>query len=123
MSFYTAHLKPDANPVLVREGFSWGALVFGPLWLAAHRAWVAAALALAGYILVAALVPSPASRILILGLAALLGLTGRDLRRWTLRQRGYLLAHVVAARGPEDALLRLMTQCPDLVSRTWLESA
>ena len=57
MTFYTAHLKPDAEPVLVREGFSWGALVFGPLWLAAHRAWLLAALALAGYVLIAALIP------------------------------------------------------------------
>ena len=117
MTFYTAHLKPDAEPVLVKEGFSWGALVFGPLWLAAHHAWIAAAFTLAGYVLIAVLIPPPASRILVLGLAALLGLIGRDLRRWTLQQRGYLLTHVVAARDPEDALLRLVTHRPDLASR------
>ena len=123
MTFYTAHLKPDAEPVLVKEGFSWGALVFGPLWLAAHRAWMAAAFALASYVLIAVLIPAPASRILVLGLAVLVGLTGRDLCRWTLQQRGYLLTHVVAARDPEDALLRLMTHRPDLANRYWPEPA
>ena len=123
MTFYTAHLKPDAEPVLVREGFSWGALVFGPLWLAAHRAWIAAALALAGYVLIVALAPRPASRVLVLGLATLLGLTGRDLCRWTLQQRGYKLTHVVAARDTEDAALRLMTHRPDLVNRYRSEPA
>ncbi len=52
MRFYTAHIRAGAPPVLVREGFSWGALFFGPLWLAAHRAWVAAALSLAAFVLI-----------------------------------------------------------------------
>ena len=43
MRGYTAHLKPGRTPVLVPEGFSWAAWLFGPLWLAAHRAWVPAA--------------------------------------------------------------------------------
>ena len=55
VKIYTALLKPDAEPVLVREGFAWGALFFGPLWLAAHRAWIAAAISLAAYILIAVL--------------------------------------------------------------------
>ena len=47
MRFWTAHIRAGAAPVLVREGFSWGALLFGPLWLAVHRAWIPAVLALA----------------------------------------------------------------------------
>ncbi len=47
MKIYTALLKAGAEPVLVREGFSWGALFLGPFWLAAHRAWVPAAISLA----------------------------------------------------------------------------
>jgi hypothetical protein len=44
VKIYAALLKPDSEPVLVREGFAWGALFFGPLWLAIHRAWIAAAI-------------------------------------------------------------------------------
>ena len=44
MRFWTAHVRQGTAPVLVREGFSWGALLFGPIWLAAHRAWIPAVL-------------------------------------------------------------------------------
>lgn len=117
MKTYIALLKKDAEPVLVREGFSWGALFFGPLWLAAHRAWIAAAITLAAYVLLAALVPEPAGFILALGLTLILGLTGNDLRRWALEHRGYLLVHVLAARGRDEAWLRLMNHRPELAAR------
>jgi hypothetical protein len=113
---YSAHLKPDAEPILVREGFSWGALIFGPFWLAANRAWIAAAITLAAYVLIAALVSQPLALVLGVALAVLLGLSGHDLRRWAIERRGFLLVHVVAARGQEDALQRLLTFRPDLAS-------
>jgi hypothetical protein len=114
---YTALLKSDAEPVLVREGFSWGALIFGPLWLAAHRAWIAAAISLAAIVLIVALAPKPASGILVVGLALILGLTGNDLRRWALENRGYLLVHVLAAGNQDDAFTRLLTHRPDMAAR------
>jgi hypothetical protein len=117
MKTYTALLKADAEPALVREGFSWGALVFGPFWLAARRAWIAAAITLAAYVLIAALVPRPAAGILTTGLMLILGLTGNDLRRWALEHRGYLLVHVLAAGNPDDAFMRLLTHRPDLAAR------
>ncbi|WP_428532763.1 DUF2628 domain-containing protein [Rhodopila sp.] len=117
MKTYTALLKSDAEPVLVKEGFSWGALLFGPLWLAAHRTWIAAAITLAGYVLIAVWVPRPASTILSAGLMLLLGLTGNDLRRWALQNRGYLLLHVLAAGNRDDAFMRLLRQRPDLGAR------
>ena len=117
MRIYTALLKYDAEPVLVREGFSWGALLFGGLWLAIHRAWVPAAVSLAVYVLIIALAPQPARAVLETGLAVLLGLTGQDLRRWSLEQRGYLLAHVLSAADSDDAFTRLMSNRPDLAVR------
>jgi len=117
VKIYTALLKHDAEPVLVRESFAWGALFFGPFWLAAHRAWIAAALSLAAYVLLAALVPQPAGAILAVGLALILGLTGHDLRRWALEHRGYLLVHVFAAGNRDDAFMRLMSHRPDLAAR------
>ncbi len=117
MKVYTALLKQDAEPVLVREGFAWGALVFGPFWLAVHRAWIPAAVSLAAFVLIGLLVPSPAATILTFALAVLLGLTGQDLRRWSLEWRGYLLVHVLAAISRDDAFIRLMTMRPDLAAR------
>jgi hypothetical protein len=100
--------------VLVREGFSWGALLFGPFWLAVHRAWIPAVLTLAAIILIIFLTTDGVSLALWSALTLLLGLSGHDFRRWSLDHRGYLLAQVIAARDEMDALRLLLTRRPDL---------
>ncbi|HME27126.1 MAG TPA: DUF2628 domain-containing protein [Acetobacteraceae bacterium] len=114
MRFWTAHIRAGAAPVLVREGFSWGALLFGPLWLAVHRAWIAAVLTLAATVLIIVLAPDSAATALLTALILLLGLSGHDLHRWSLDHRGYLLAQVVVAHTELEALGRLLDRRPDL---------
>src|SRR6478672_11524495 len=48
MNVYTVHLKGSKDDlaaleraVFVREGFSWAALIVGPLWLLWNRLWLA----------------------------------------------------------------------------------
>ena len=117
MRTYTVHLKPAREPVLVREGWSWWAFLLGPFWLLAQRAWIPGVVSLALSISLAALAPAPAQPVLALGLGVLTGLLGRDLVRWSLERRGYLLAHVLAARDEEGALGRLLAARPDLAER------
>jgi hypothetical protein len=112
--FWTAHIRSGVAPILVREGFSWGALFFGPIWLVLHRAWLAAVLALVATILIVALAPDGAAAALLIALIVLIGLSGNDLRRWSLDHRGYLLAQVVVARDELEALGRLLDRRPDL---------
>lgn len=114
MRVFTVHTRPQAAPVLVPERFSWGAAIFGPLWLWARRAWIAGIIALCAGIATGSLAPQPWRWALSLALAALLGLFGQDLRRWSLGRRGYVLAHVVAARDRDEALARLLASRPDL---------
>ena len=114
MKYWTAHVRQGTSPVLVREGFSWGALLFGPLWLAVHRAWIAAVLALAASVLIVVLAKDDIAAALLATLMVLLGLSGHDLRRWSLDYRGFLLAQVVVARDELDALARLLDRRPDL---------
>ena len=114
MKFWTVHVRSSAAPVLVREGFSWGALIFGPLWLAAHRTWIAAVLTLAAWVLILVLARDGVAAALLTALIVLLGLSGHDLRRWSLEHRGYLLAQVVLARNELEALSRLLDRRPDL---------
>ena len=116
MKGWTAHLKPGRDPVLVPEGWSWRAFLFGPLWLVANQAWVPALLHAALLLLVTALVPAPARAVLLGTLAVLAGLLGRDLVRWSLDRRGYLLAHVISARDEETALGRLLAYRPDVAA-------
>lgn len=117
MRFWTAHLRDRAVPILVREGFSWPALLFGPFWLAWHRAWIAAALDLAASILIVVLTSGAATAVLLLAQAVLLGLSGNDLRRWAAGLRGYQLTQVIAARDEAEALGRLLARRPDLAGR------
>jgi hypothetical protein len=117
MRFWTAHLRRDAAPVLIPEAFSLGAFLFGPLWLALHRAWIPAFLSLTAALLIALLTEPPLMLVLEAALALLLGLLGHDLRRWTMERRGFLLAHVLAAPSESAALGRLLTQRPELMGR------
>jgi hypothetical protein len=114
VKFWTAHVRQGTAPVLVREGFSWGALLFGPLWLAVHRAWIPAVLTAVATVLILFLATDGLSALLLTALVLSLGLSGQDLRRWSLDHRGYLLAQVVAARSEIDALERLLSRRPDL---------
>ncbi len=114
MRVFTAHLRAATAPVLVPERFSWGAAIFGPFWLWAHRAWIPGIFALLAW-LAAGAVPLHAWRPwLEAAVIVLLGLFGQDLRRWSLARRGFLLAHVVAAGDQDEALARLLTRRPDL---------
>ena len=117
MKVWTVHLKDDAAPVLVREGFNFGALLFGPIWLAAHRAWLPAVFAFAASLAIGATTVDGARAVLEAGLALLLGLSGNDLRRWSLARRGFILAEVVTARNAEGAFERLLNRRPDLGER------
>jgi hypothetical protein len=112
--FYTAHIRSGAAPVLVREGFSWGALFFGPLWLAAHRVWIPAVVSLAAFVMIFVLTDGRMAAALLIALVVLIGLSGHDLRRWSLDHRGYVLSQVVTARDELEAQAQLLERRPDL---------
>lgn len=118
MRVYTAHLRRGRMPLLVREGFSFGAFLFGPLWLFAHRAWIAGLLAGAVLFALPALGSllggAPATALLIAAYALMLGFSGRDLLRRVLSHRGYMETYVVAARSQDAAFGRLLARDPTL---------
>jgi hypothetical protein len=113
---YTAHTRAHRPPLLLREGFSVAACVFGPLWLLAHRAWIAFVLTLCAYLAIGVLAPAMPALVLYVVAAWLLGLFGQDLRRWSLERSGYLEVHVVAAPDIDAALARLLDRRPDLIA-------
>ncbi len=105
--------KPGKAPVLLREGWSFWALIFGPLWLLRHGCW---ALGIAGVAVVmgASLLPAPWDLAVAAALHMGLCLHGQDARRWTLARRGWKLVHVVAGRDEETATFRLVHAEPRL---------
>lgn len=117
MRTYTALLNAERrSPVLVRDGFSVGALVFGAFWLLFHRAWIAGVLALCLTIAIGVISRSDTATVLQVALAWTLGLFGNDLRRWSLERQGYRIAHVVQASDEIAALGRLLDHRPDLIA-------
>jgi len=124
---YTIHHDPmsadaESEFFVVKEGFSWSALVFTALWALWHRMWLAALLLLAtGAALEFALTISGADDIAALsiglGYSLLVGYGANDWRRWALARRSMALMGIVAAADEETALHRYVDRNPGLASR------
>jgi hypothetical protein len=115
MNVYTVHLKgsPEDLAVLeravfVREGFSWPALIFGPLWLLWNRLWLALAIWL---VFEAGLVAwgvfgSPASSVIIaleLLMHLALAFEAAQVRRAALTRRRFQFAGLAHGQRLTDA--------------------
>jgi hypothetical protein len=121
MRVYTVHVPPfsyrNGDPILIKEGFSWPAFLFGPLWALADRLWlvtvalVVVLLAL-GTVLETLGFDSTIQSIVSLAVAILIGAHGNDWRRRTLARRGFREAGVVAARTLDEALARYLDAEP-----------
>ncbi len=114
MARFTIHVPGDApnreagleRAVFVRDGWSWGAFLFGPFWLMAHRHWltgffalIALALVLAGIAALPVAAGAKAAVWLLVGW--LFGIEGSSLRRLALRRAGYEEAGVVVGEAGE----------------------
>lgn len=124
MRIYTVHLRrqgldPDRDVVFVEEGFSWPAFLFTALWALWCRLWWVALALVAGEAALNALLvmlgPDPLSHAgIMVGFAAIVGMVGNDLKRWTLRRQGFDHAAVIAAATLDDAQRRFYDHNPDL---------
>jgi hypothetical protein len=117
MAVYTVHeppLKPyeqASDPErfeFVRDGFSFWAFLFGPLWMLRHRMW----LVLVGYVgvsaaleLIFSLLDTGSSARVVAGLllALLVGVESATLRRFTLGRRSWINLGVIVADDLEAA--------------------
>jgi hypothetical protein len=108
-------MRPDRAPVLLREGFSWAACLFGIFYFLWHRAWNALVVNLAAFVLAIIAGRAFHSAAPFLGLLLLQGVLGRDLLRWGLAMHGYVPGPIVAARDEDSALARLIDQRVDIL--------
>jgi hypothetical protein len=91
----------------VRDGFSWSAALFTPIWMLVHRLWWP----LAAYIAATAAIGLSRQSIdlhpgwltlVTLALSLLIGLEAGTLRRWSLARRGWTTLATVSGRTQED---------------------
>lgn len=112
---YTAHLRPfarepDRGAVFVKDGFSWAAFVFLPLWALAHRLWWVAfgiVVAYAALILAADLLElDPVAEALVgLALSLIVGFEANEWRRAELYRRGWIERGLATGRSLDEAEL------------------
>jgi hypothetical protein len=116
MITFTVHEPPSppanridraAGMAFVRDGFSWSAALFAPLWMLAHRLWWP----LLAYIVATTTLElirqyiglhSGGLTLVTLALNVLIGLEGGTLRRWSLARRGWTTLGTVSGRTQED---------------------
>lgn len=116
LRIYTIHLPPlysagEAEPEVVREGFSVPAFLLTALWAYAHRMWVrgtvllAVIAVLAGFVRLIGLDPAGFA-ILLLAFMIWVGMEAGDWYRESLDRRGWREAGVIAAESADGALRR-----------------
>jgi len=113
---FTVHLAPggadaDSQPVLIREGFSLWAFVFGVFWALYHRCWIAAAGILAAELALSAALlwaeaGSDIGALSQIGLSVLIGFHANDWRRAALQRAGWRTEAIVAGANADAALVR-----------------
>ncbi len=113
MRVYTYYMIPGrtalSDAVAVREGFSWGATLFGFVWALYHRLWLEAVLFAAvqavlvymGLMLTG--VPLEAGAAFIALFMVFTGCNANDFRRDKLERKGHVLAGIAVARSLAEA--------------------
>jgi hypothetical protein len=125
MPTYTVH-APQAAPtsdasraaerfVFVRDGFHFWAFILAPLWLLAHRLWLALLVyivgnGILGVGLAFARVSSNIQLIVALLIALLIGFEASSIWRWTLVRRGWTTLGFVVAEDAETAERRFFAE-------------
>jgi hypothetical protein len=117
MAWWTVHNKPGKaadDVVLLREGFSWWALIFPLPWLVIKGMWIVLLVALgvqfAIWGLAEALHLSDAMRLAMsLSINLILAFEGNNLLRWTYERRGFEELGLVHGEDLDAAEYRFFT--------------
>lgn len=118
MNLYSVYLNPHKEDplqtvIMLKEGFSWGALLFSFLWAIYYQLW--GLLFLMGFAEVTfALFEikqwiSPLlGDVIRMGFYLMVAFIAQDWRYYSLRRKGYVLVDVVAEKNEDGALIRFL---------------
>ena len=146
MQTFTVHEPPNPpadrvdraeSLVFIKDGVAWGAALFGPFWLLAHRLWWPLIGYIAAYGAIEAvrltrIVDQRWIGLCLLALNLLLAFEGDSLRRWTLNRRGWRMLGAATGRNrnecerrffeawiPSQPVLQAAPVSPGSVAREW----
>ncbi len=125
MRIYTVHIRKagvdsEKDFQLVREGFSWTAFFFGPIWALWYGLWkealVIGGVAIFLSIAFAIMGMGADGQIMAwIGFAAIVGYLADDLKRCALSRDGMESSAVISGKNEDDAARRFLDIHPDLV--------
>jgi hypothetical protein len=121
MAAYTLHLNQNARPgepaaleraVVLRDGFSWWAMIFQPLWFLWHRLWLAALVVILALVALEVVcwllrVTPLATSLAYFALALFFAHEANAIRAFTLARRGRPAVDTVIADDRDSAEARL----------------
>lgn len=128
MRVYTVHeaAVPPADRIdraealrFVRDGFSWAAALFAPLWMIARGLWLALVVYLVGVgalgLLASAMgLSEEISTVVFLTLHVLIGFEAGEIERWTLARNGWQMIGSITGQSALDCERRFLdTWLPD----------
>ncbi len=126
MRIYSVHIRrggldPDRDIVLVKEGFSWPAALFAPLWALWRGLWASAVVILLSIGGVIALTTglgmgSITAGWVLIGFMVVTGFLANDLCRGSLARRGFVLLDIVAAPNRDGAEHRFFDRNPAIAT-------
>ena len=98
MGVWTVQVRPPAGErapkaLLVRDGFSWGALLVPTVWFLSNGLIALAVMHLALVVAIGALLPAAAAPFAIMGLQLFIGFEARSLQSWWLELARLRAAH------------------------------
>ena len=104
-------LDPERDIAMVKEGFSWPALLIPPLWLLYQRLWLALFIVtVTGLLLDVGLDLAGADPVTVFiagaGFSLFIGFSANDWRRMKLAAHGHRMTGIVAADDHDGALRR-----------------
>ena len=132
MNVYSIHVRGNsrdndnkknqvAKLVLVKDGYSLAATIFGPLWALVLGLWETAIIIFVFYTLMGFLISelidgTNAVMAAQVGVAILIGIVANELRRWNLDRRGFEERDTVLGSDAADAERRFFEANPDVLS-------
>ena len=122
MRVYTVHepADPPADRVdraealrFVREGFTWTAALFAPLWMVARGLWLALVVYLVGVTALGALavavgLSDEIRTVMFLALHVLIGFEADQIERWTLTRNGWQMIGSITGENAVDCERRFL---------------
>ena len=124
MRVYTVHepADPPADRIdraealrFVREGFSWAAALFAPLWMIVRGLWLALIVYLVGVVALGLLavavgMSDEIRTVVFLALHVLIGFEADQIERWSLARKGWQMIGSVTGQNAVDCERRFMNE-------------